>query len=62
MLSLNTGADAQRTHAHVGSAAGGVGLLEAEYGRAVFSGGDAGSQTGQAGSNYNDISLHLLHK
>ena len=62
MLSLNTGADTQGTHAHVGSTAGGVGLLEAEYGRAVFRGGDAGSQTGQAGSNYNDISLHLLHK
>ena len=62
MLSLNSGTDAQRTHAHVGSSAGGIGFLEAENGRAVFRCGNAGCQTGKTGSDYNDISLHLLHK
>jgi hypothetical protein len=62
MLSLNTGTYAQGTHAHVGSAAGRIGFLKAENGRAVFGCRDAGSQSGQTGSDNNDISLHLLHK
>ena len=62
VLSLDARADAQGAHAHVGGAAGGVGLLEAENGRAVFRGGDAGGQAGQTGSDHDDISLHLLHK
>ena len=62
VLSLDAGADAEGAHAHVGGAAGGVGLLKAENGRAVFRGGDAGSQAGKTGSDHDDICLHLLHK
>ena len=58
---LDLGADAQRAHAHIGGAAGGVGLLKHNGLQVVFTGSDGGGQAGGAGGDNNDVGLHGFH-
>ena len=58
---LDTRADTEGAHTHVGSTTGGVTLLENEGLQTVLSGGSSGGQTGQTGCDDDDISFHLLH-
>ena len=58
---LDLGVDAQRAHAHVGSAAGGAGFLQDHSLHTLLARGDGSGQTGGAAGHDDDIGFDGFH-